>query len=248
MTDLSDQIALVTGGGSGIGRAIAETFAKHGSKVVILGRHENTLKETAKASNNISYIVADLTVSQDIQKVIAYVKEKFGKLNTLVNNAGWVPINPISKISIEEYERTFTLDVKAVVALMIGFLPLLKKSKGNVINMSTITSHPAPGLSLYVGAKMALEGMSKTWALELGKDNVRVNIISPGPIDTGIWYKTDKNRKEQEQHKENAVNSTALKRLGKPQDIANMALYLASAKGNYITGADILVDGGEGIQ
>ncbi|GAA3630802.1 glucose 1-dehydrogenase [Lactobacillus hamsteri] len=247
--ELNNQVALVTGGGSGLGRAMAEKFANNGAKVVILGRHEETLKETADTNDNISYVVADLTKDEDIQKVADYVKDNFGQLNILVNNAGWCPIKPISEMEISDYDRAFDVDVRGVVALTIATLPLIKKAKGNIINISSIaTQHPGVGFSMYAGAKSAVEQMSKSWALELAPEGVRVNVISPGAIDTNIWYKTDTISKDaEEKNREGAVAGTPLGHIGKPDDIANMALYLASEKGNFITGANYLVDGGMGM-
>lgn len=214
-----------------------------------MGRHEDTLKDTAAAvEGKISYVVADLTKDEDIQKVADYVKENYGKLDILVNNAGWCPVQPLDEMSLADYDKAFNLDVRGVVALTIAVLPLIKKAKGNIINMSSIaTQRPAAGFSMYTAAKMAVEGMSKSWARELGKDGVRVNIISPGPIDTDIWYKTDMSSSDEEKNKQGAIAGTAIGGLGKPEDIANMALYLASDKAKYITGANMLVDGGAGI-
>lgn len=248
IAELENQVALVTGGGSGLGQAIAEKYARNGAKVVILGRHENTLQETAKNSDHISYVVADLTKDKDIQKVAAYLKNHFDKLNILVNNAGWCPVQPLSKMTIADYDRAFNVDVRGVVALTIAVLPLIKKAEGNIINMSSIiTQHPGPGFSMYAGAKNAIEAFTKSWALELASDHVRVNAISPGAINTGIWYKTDMSKADEEKNKQGAVNATPLGKIGEPDDIANMALYLASKKGSFITGVNYLVDGGAGI-
>lgn len=246
--ELTNQTALVTGGGSGLGRAIAEKYAANGAHVVIVGRHEETLKKTAASDDKISYVVADLTKDEDIEKIAAFVKDKFGQLDILVNNAGWCPVQPLSDMTLADYDKAFNLDVRGVVALTIAVLPLVKKAHGNIINMSSIaTQHAGAGFSMYTAAKMAVEGMSKSWARELGKDGVRVNIISPGPIDTDIWYKTDMTASDEEKNKQGAIAGTSLGRLGKPEDIANAALYLVSKQAAYVTGANLLVDGGAGI-
>lgn len=236
--------------GASLGQSMAEKFAQNGANVVILGRHENTLQETINANDNISYVVADLTKDDDITKVAEYVKTNFGKLNILVNNAGWCPIKPLSETKVADYDRAFDVDIRGVVALTISVLPLIKKAKGNIINISSIaTRHPGPGFSmLYAGAKAAIEAMSKSWANELTSEGIRVNVISPGTIDTNIWYKTDTISKEAEkQNRDGAIAGTPLGHIGQPDDIANMALYLASEKANFITGANYLVDGGMGI-
>lgn len=246
--ELENQVAVVTGGGSGLGRAMAEKFANNGAKVVILGRHEDNLKEVAAGNDAISYVVADLTKDDDIKKVADYVQDKFDQVNILVNNAGWCPVKPLTEMTIADYDQAFDVDVRGVVALTIALLPLIRKVKGNIINISSIaTQHQGPGFSMYAGAKAAVENMSKSWANELAPEGVRVNIISPGAIDTGIWYKTDMDKNHEDANKQGAVSMTPLGHIGKPDDIANMALYLASAKGNFITGANYLVDGGAGI-
>lgn len=245
---LKDQVAIVTGGGSGLGRAMAEKFAENGAQVVILGRHEEQLKEVSDNNDKISYVVADLTKDEDIKKAADFVNKRFGKLNILVNNAGWCPVEPLKDMTIADYDRAFDVDVRGVVALTIATLPLIRKAKGNIINISSIaTQHQGPGFSMYAGAKAAVENMSKSWANELAPEGVRVNIISPGAIDTGIWYKTDMDKTDEDKNKQGAVSMTPLGHIGKPNDIANMALYLASDKANFITGANYLVDGGAGI-
>lgn len=246
--ELASQVAVVTGGGSGLGRAMAEKFAENGAQVVILGRHEETLKEVSENNDAISYVVADLTKDQDIQVVANYVKEHFDQVNILVNNAGWCPVKPLTEMTIADYDQAFDVDVRGVVALTIALLPMIRKVQGNIINISSIaTQHQGPRFPMYAGAKAAVENMSKSWANELAPEGVRVNIISPGAIDTGIWYKTDMDKKHEDANKQGAVSMTPLGHIGKPDDIANMALYLASAKGNFITGANFLVDGGAGI-
>lgn len=246
--DLSNQVAIVTGGGTGLGRAMAEKFAENGAQVLILGRREAKLKEVAEKTANIHYEVADLTNDQDINNVVKVVEEKFGKVNILVNNAGWAPVQLLSEMTILDYDRAFDVDVRGVVALTIGLLPLIKEAKGTILNISSIaTQHPNPGFGMYAGAKAAIEAMSKSWALELAPAGVRVNVISPGAIETEIWYNTDMDRKSEEANKQGAIVATPVGHLGSPDDVANMALYLVSDLGEFITGANYLIDGGGGI-
>lgn len=133
--------------------------------------------------------------------------------------------------------------------MTINTLPLLKKANGaSIINMSSVGAHNlAPNFSMYASAKMAIEIMTKTWAMELAKDKIRVNAIAPGPIDTGIWYKTDMSREEEEKNKQNMINQVPVRRLGKPEDIANGASYLVSRQADYVTGIVLTIDGGQGL-
>ena len=125
MERLNGKVAVVTGGGSGIGRAIAERFAKEGAHVVIAGRKEQPLQETAAADGKISYVVGDITKTETIEEIVRTVQDKFGRLDILVNNAGWCPVQPITEITIEDYDRAFNLDVRAVVNLTIHALRLI---------------------------------------------------------------------------------------------------------------------------
>ena len=131
MANLKDKVAIVTGGSSGIGKAIAERFAKDGAHVVIVGRKESPLQEVAAADEKISYVAGDVTKTETIEAIISTVEKEFGHLDILVNNAGWCPVQPITEMTIADYDHAFQLDVRAVVELMIHALPMLRKAKGN---------------------------------------------------------------------------------------------------------------------
>jgi NAD(P)-dependent dehydrogenase (short-subunit alcohol dehydrogenase family) len=245
---LENKVAVVTGGGTGIGRATAIRFAKEGAKVVIVGRRESKLQEVASENENISYVAADLTRTEDVTKVIEFVKEKFdGKLDVLVNNAGWCPVQSIKDVTLADYDTAFSLDVRSLVDMTIQALPLLIKAKGNMINLSTIgVTHRAPNLSMYIGAKSAVENFTRCWALDLVDDGIRVNAIAPGAIRTDIWNVTNLPPEEERAHEARTTANIPMKRFGTADEIANAALFLASDEASYITGAVIAVDGGGG--
>ncbi len=248
MKKLNGKVSIVTGGGSGIGRAIAQRFAKEGAYVLIVGRKEAPLKETASADEKISYIVGDMTKDETIQKLIDTIKEKFeGQLDILVNNAGWCPVQPITEITIEDYDKAFCLDVRALVNMTIHALPLIRKAKGNIINLSSVGStHRAANLSMYQGAKAAVDNFTRVWALELAEDGVRVNAIAPGAIRTNIWNVTDLSPEDAKKHEEGIANGIPCKRFGTPDEVANVAAFLASDEASYVSGAIYAVDGGAG--
>ena len=152
---LKDKVAIVTGGGSGIGRAIAERYADEGAKVLIVGRREAKLQEVAAENSRISYVAGDLTQSETVARVIEAVQERYdGQLDILVNNAGWCPVQSIKDITLADYDRAFSLDVRSLVDMTIQALPLLLKAKGNIINLSTIgVTHRNYNHSMYIGAK-----------------------------------------------------------------------------------------------
>ena len=182
MERFTGKVALVTGAGTGIGRAVAQRYAAEGAQVLIVGRTEATLSETASASENISYIVADIEKSNEVERIVSRIKEKYGRLDVLVNNAGWAPVTPITKVTLQEYDKAFSINVRALLDMTIQCLPLLMESKGNIINMSSvIVANGVQNMSVYAGTKGAVEMFTKVWAKELAK-TVRVN--RPGPMDS----------------------------------------------------------------
>lgn len=246
MDKLKNKVAVVTGGGSGIGRAIAERFAAEGAQVVIVGRTEKSLKETAGADEKISYVVGDITKTEDIEAIIKLIREKFNsQLDILVNNAGWCPVQPITEISIEDYDKAFNLDARALVNMTIHALPMVIQSKGNIINLSTVgATHPAENLSMYAGAKAAVENFTKIWAIELAGKGVRVNAIAPGAIRTNIWNVTNLSAEDAKEHEANLTANLPFKRFGTPEEVANVAAFLASDEASYVSGSVYGVTGG----
>ena len=248
MGKLDGQVAVITGGSSGIGKSIAVLFAKEGADVVIISRKEEALKEVCKLNpEKITYVAGDITQTENIKKLVEYVKNKFGKLDILVNNAGWCPVQPLKEIKIEDYDKAFNLDVRTLVNITIESLQLILKAKGNIINISTVgASHRGPNLSMYLGAKAAVENFTRCWALELAKDGVRVNAIAPGAIETNIWNVTDLSPEDAKKHKESMEKVIPCGRFGTPEEVANVALFLASKEASYVTGSIYNVDGGAG--
>lgn len=243
-----NQVALVTGGGVGLGRAMAERFAQEGAKVVIVGRHEDTLSAVADANENVSYVVGDLTKDEDVKNIAKYIKDNFGKLNILVNNAGWCPVQPIQEITIEDYDRAFNLDVRGLVNMTINVLPMLIENHGNIINISSQgAQRPSVNLSMYAGAKAAVEKFTDVWAAELAKDHVRVNAIAPGAFKTDIWNKTDMTAEQEAAHEKSIVDGIPAKRMGDPREVGSLAAFLASKEADYITGSVVTIDGGLSI-
>ena len=248
MGKLDGQVAVITGGSSGIGKSIAVLFAKEGADVVIISRKEEALKEVCKLNpEKITYVAGDITQTENIKKLVEYVKNKFGKIDILVNNAGWCPVQPLKEIKIEDYDKAFNLDVRTLVNITIESLQLILKAKGNIINISTVgASHRGPNLSMYLGAKAAVENFTRCWALELAKDGVRVNAIAPGVIETNIWNVTDLSPEDAKKHKESMEKVIPCGRFGTPEEVANVALFLASKEASYVTGSIYNVDGGAG--
>lgn len=247
MGRLDGKIAIVTGGGSGIGKSIAILFAKEGADVVIIGRKEEALKETCNTNEKkITYVVGDITKEESIKNLIEYVTQKFGKLDILVNNAGLCVYQSLKELKISDYDKTFDLDVRALVNVTIQCLPLLLKSKGNILNISSLASHHCkPNMSMYSGAKAAINNFTRCWSLELAKDGIRVNAIAPGAIETKIW--SEAVQKEQiEKVKEYVAKNIPCGRFGTAEEVANLALFMVSDEANYINGSIFNIDGAYG--
>jgi len=248
MQTLNNQTALVTGAGSGIGQDIAVKLAQMGANVVITGRKEAPLKETAALHGNISYIVADAGKTEDVSRILAEIKQKFNRLDIIVNNAGMAPVTPIAEQTLAEFDTVFNINVRAVVDLTTQALPLLKESKGSIVNIgSAVANQPLPNMSVYSASKAALKTLTFVWAKELAKDGIRVNNITVGPIETPIYEKTELSAEEAQAHKDRVTSLVPLGRFGLPKDISAIVALLVSEEGSFITGADIAVDGGFGI-
>ena len=244
---LDGKVAIVTGGGSGIGKAIAVRYAEEGAHVVIVGRREAVLKETAALDDKISYVAGDITQDEVIDHIIKTVKDKFGHLDILVNNAGWCPVQLITEITIEDYDKAFSLDVRALVNMTIHALPMIIEAKGNIINLSSVgATHRSANLSMYQAAKIAVENFTRVWAIELAEKGVRVNAIAPGVIRTDIWNVTNLSLEDAKKHEEGIASSIPFKRFGKPDEVANVALFLASDEASYVSGSVYAVDGAQG--
>lgn len=193
-------------------------------------------------------MVGDLTQEETIQKIFALVDEQMqGQLDILVNNAGWCPVQPITERTIADHDRAFSLDVRALVNMTIHALPYLIKSKGSILNLSSVgATHRAANLSMYVGAKAAVENFTRVWAIELASKGVRVNAIAPGAIRTNIWNVTDLSPEAAKKHEEGIAQGIPFQRFGDPAEVANVALFLASAQASYVSGAIYAVDGAQG--
>ena len=244
--DLSERVALVTGGSRGIGRAIAGGFARAGAELFLCSRKEEHLKAAAdeirsETGVRVEHLVADMALRDDVDRVAQAALERFGKVDILVNNAGWNVPQGIDEIRDEDWNYVVTLNLSHVMALTRALVPQMKeRGWGRVIHMSSIMALGSTAKrNVYSATKAALIGMARASALDLGRFGITVNCIAPGPIATEMPMSI----LSQEQQDSFSAR-TAVGRWGNPEELVGPALLLASDAGSYITGTVLVVDGG----
>lgn len=242
---LADKVAIVTGAGSGMGLSIAETYAREGAKVAVLDVEEKAGRAVAdKIGENAIFVRCDVAKRADIDAAITAMLKAFGALDILVNNAGVSHVNkPVLEISEAEYDRVFAINVKGLFLFTQAVVPVMRKNGGGaIINIgSTAGLRPRPGLSAYNATKGAVHNLTKTLAVELAPDKIRVCAIAPVATETPLLATFLGNAEGQ---REKFIATVPLGRLALPQDIADMALFLASADAKFVTGNIVEVDGG----
>jgi NAD(P)-dependent dehydrogenase (short-subunit alcohol dehydrogenase family) len=248
---MSSPVVLITGALTGIGRATAVAFANEGARVIVSGRRDEEGKklvgEMRKSGAELEFIRADVRHEEEVRKLIDETVERFGRLDVAVNNAGTEGIpGPVTEQTAESYAATFDTNVLGTLLSMKHELRvMLAQGRGSIVNVSSTYGHTgAAGASIYAASKHAVEGLTKSAALEVAGTGVRVNVVAPGPIETGMLNRftgTD-------ERKAGLVSRVPLKRVGRPEEIAQTIAFMSSDKASYITGASYIVDGGKTAQ
>jgi NAD(P)-dependent dehydrogenase (short-subunit alcohol dehydrogenase family) len=245
---MSTQVVLITGGLTGIGRAAAVAFAKKGAKVVVAGRRDeagNTLvKELRSLGAEAEFINADVRNEDDIRAMVDKTVARFGRLDVAVNNAATEgQVGPITDQTAESYAATFDTNVLGVLLSMKHEVRVMQKQGGgNIINISSTYGHEgAAGACVYVGSKHAVEGITKSVALEVVGSGIRVNAVAPGPVDTGMLTRFTGTP----ENKAALVTTVPMARLGLPHEQGNAIVFIASDEASFITGHILNVDGGK---
>ena len=240
---LTNKTAIITGGGSGIGQACAWAFYQEGANVVLFGRREDKLKETAQELGSRAMTVSgDMTRSEDLDRLVQETLSKFHRIDILVNNAGLFKGAPLHEISDEQYDEMMNINMRAVFQLTRRVLPVMMEQKsGNIIHISSILGIIAvPQVAVYNISKGALNQFSRSIAVEYGSYGIRSNAICPGLIETDMTADLMKD----EELMQEWSKGYPIGRFGKPEDVANTCLFLASDESSFITGTVLPVDGG----
>jgi NAD(P)-dependent dehydrogenase (short-subunit alcohol dehydrogenase family) len=240
-----DKVALVTGGTSGIGKATAIAFARAGAKVVLTGRREKegaeAVAEIKKLGGDAAFIRADVAKDADVKAMVDFTVERFGRLDVAFNNAGVEWKGPLDQATEAEYRRIFDINVWGVLNSMRHEIPvMLKNGGGTIVNNSSVAGHVGLGeVSIYSASKHAVEGLTKSVALEFARQNIRVNAVAPGVIATEMFE-----RFAGDELRDQITSMIPVGRRGVSEEIAAAVLYLCSDDARFTTATSLVVDGG----
>lgn len=242
---LKEKVCIVTGATSGMGKAIAEGLASEGASLILSGRNQESGKALEKSLDNAVFVPGDVTDPSYNQELVNTAIETFGKLDILSLNAGILGIGNVQELSIDTWQRTINTNLSSIFYLCKDALPYLQKEpQGNIlINASIAAFKSFPNHPAYCASKAAAVALMKQMAVDYAP-KIRVNAICPGPVDTPLLWESAKAFKNPYTAVENAKRTTLLKRLGTPEDITKLVLFLVSDDSSWITGTTVTIDGG----
>lgn len=245
----AEKVVLVTGATSGIGRASALRFAGAGAQIAAVGRNEGALtnlsREIETAGGKTLLLRADLSLASEAQRIVEQTMKHFGGIDVLVNAAGNIAMGTIEDTSLENWNAMLDINLRAVFNLTQRAVPALIKSRGNVVNVSSVTGLRAfPGVLAYCVAKAGVDQLTRCAALELAAKGVRVNAVNPGVVVTEIHRRGGMTDEQYDAFLERSKQTHPIGRVGEPQEIAELIFFLASDRASWITGVTYSIDGG----
>ncbi|MBV7518839.1 SDR family oxidoreductase [Ensifer sp. ENS12] len=244
MKMLQDKVAIITGGNSGIGKETARLFASEGAKVVITGRRQNVVDAAVdEIGNGATGFCGDAADIADHQRLAARVRDQFGEIDIYMANAGVINLLPSSMVTEEEYDRHFATNTRGVFFGVQTLAPLIREGGNIIVTSSLAATKILPQHTVYAGSKAALAAFARNWALEFKDRKIRVNILSPGPVETEILGKLGIGEAERPAFEQQMSELIPAGRLGRPEELARAALFLA-ATGTFVNGIELHVDGG----
>jgi NAD(P)-dependent dehydrogenase (short-subunit alcohol dehydrogenase family) len=245
MKRLHNKVAVITGGNSGIGLATAKVFIDEGAKVAIFGRDKKTLDQAANTlGENAIAVQGDVTNSSDLDKLFDRTVNTFGKVDILFANAGVAQFAPFDQTDEKMFDSNMNINVKGSYLTVQKALPVLNKKASVIFNTSVVNVKGFSGTSAYSASKAALRSLVRTLATELLGNEIRVNAVSPGPINTPIFGRSGLSQEAVQQMARSIESTNPMKRFGQPEEVAKTVLFFASDDSSYITGSEIAVDGG----
>jgi NAD(P)-dependent dehydrogenase (short-subunit alcohol dehydrogenase family) len=243
---LDGKIAVVTGGNSGIGLATAQRFVDEGAYVFITGRRQSELDVAVKqiGKNNVTGVQGDVSNIADLDRLYDTVKQQKGRIDVLFANAGIIELAPVGSITESHFDKIFNINVKGLLFTVQKALTLFQDGGSIILTGSIGGSKGYEGSSVYSATKAAIRSFARTWTIDLKHRKIRVNAISPGPIDTPMTSSMVQSEELGEQLKTNLVSAVPLGRMGNPDEVAKAVSFLASDDSSYVTGTELFVDGG----
>jgi NAD(P)-dependent dehydrogenase (short-subunit alcohol dehydrogenase family) len=241
---LKDKICIVTGATSGMGKAIAERFHKEGAKLVLSGRNEERGNALAKKLDNSVFFAGDVSSPKYNEELVKIAIENFGKLDIVSMNAGILGLGSVENLSIQDWHKTLETNLSSIFYLSKYAISHLEKHSGNILINASIAAYKSfPNHPAYCTSKAGSIALMKQMAVDYAPE-IRVNAICPGPVDTPLIWDSAKAFENPEAAVENAGKTTLMKRLGQPEDVASLALFLVSEEASWITGTAMTIDGG----
>lgn len=242
---LQDKIAVVTGGNSGIGLATAHEFKAQGARVIIIGRKAEAVAQAAQEiGGDTLAVTADVSRVADIDRAFQTIREKVGHIDVLFVNAGVAKFVPLADTDEATFDEMTNANFKGAYFTVQRALPLLSEGASVIITSTTAVHFGMPGASVYAAGKAALNSLAKTFAMELAPKKIRVNVVSPGPISTPIFGKMGMSKEDLDKTSAAILAQVPLGRMGEADEIAKAVTYLASSDSAFVTGTELLIDGG----
>ncbi len=245
MAKLNGKIALITGGNSGIGLATAQEFIKQGAKVIITGRRQEELdKALEQLGPNAHAVRGDVSNLNDLDALYTDIRQKYGHLDIIFANAGVAKFTDLATADEAHFDQHFNINVKGLFFTVQKALPILKDGASIIMNASAVNAKGFANFSVYSATKAAVRSFARSWANDLKERNIRINVVSPGPIETPLFDKFGMSEQEKEATGQAFAGLAPLGRFGAPSEIATAVSFLASDESSYVTGIDLPVDGG----
>ena len=242
---LEGKVAVVTGGNSGIGLATAERFVAEGAYVFITGRRQADLDAAVKRiGTNVAAVRGDVSNLADLDHLYDVVKREKGRVDVLFANAGGGEFAPLGAITEEHFDKTFNINVKGLLFTVQKALPLFKDGGSIILNASIVSIKGMEAFSVYSATKAAVRSFARSWTVDLKGRKIRVNTLSPGPIETPAFDNLAPTEEERAKVKAGLVAGVPMGRMGQPDEIAKAAVFLASDDSSFVTGIELFVDGG----